>query len=330
MINKNEQKIHIAIVDKPTIKKIATGIKSIESRFSKNRIKPFNCVCENDLVLLKNSGGAIHGYFFVEKAQFFENFILEDIKSKYNEKIAADDTFWNRKQQAKYASLLYCKKAVMTECGVFFHRKGMDGWLEVPKSDKPQIVCITGQIASGKTEYAKCIAQKLDAEYISFGETIQKYALENGLSNQRNDLQTVGQILIETHGGKFVFDLALQDRKLEQSNKCIVFDGIRHRSVYDEIRKKYENVKLIYIDTNTQERYRRYREKYSSNLRYKDFLKICNMPVEQEITNLKATADYIVTNVNVEKKNEAIEIIAYILFALLTGTVYYEKDNYER
>lgn len=112
--------VHIAIVDIQTIKNIVFFIKTIESRFSKNRIKPFGIVEPDDMILLKASGKGIYGYFYVDHVDSLIHFNLEQVRKQYNSKIIAGNSFWESKKSAQYATLLYCKEPIMTYSNVSF------------------------------------------------------------------------------------------------------------------------------------------------------------------------------------------------------------------
>ncbi len=103
---------HIAIMDDVTINKILTGHKTIESRFSKNKITPFNNIKKGDVVFLKKGGGDILAYFVVNDVNFFEGLDkdkVESIKEEYNEYINAPLDFWTSKMDSKYATLIFIK-----------------------------------------------------------------------------------------------------------------------------------------------------------------------------------------------------------------------------
>lgn len=103
---------HLAIMDRETINKILDGKKTIESRFSKNKITPYNRVKKGEIVYLKESGGDILATFEIDKALFFDNLdnkkILE-IKNSYNKSINAPDDYFNYKSNCKYGTLIYIK-----------------------------------------------------------------------------------------------------------------------------------------------------------------------------------------------------------------------------
>lgn len=66
---------HIAIMNKrygDLIAKILSGEKKIESRWSKNKIAPWNRVHPEDAIYFKNSGGLVIARAEVEKVRQFE------------------------------------------------------------------------------------------------------------------------------------------------------------------------------------------------------------------------------------------------------------------
>lgn len=101
---------HLAIFKGEGAEKILTGKKTIESRFSRNRIAPFGVVSSGDLVYIKPSGGQIIGQFRVKKVIFIDNVDIgeiREIKKKYGGQIAVDEGYWKGKVNAKYATLIF-------------------------------------------------------------------------------------------------------------------------------------------------------------------------------------------------------------------------------
>lgn len=280
--------VHIAIVDLPTIRKITDGVKTIESRFSRNRVKPFGKIEAEDMVLLKKSGGDIYGYFFVESVESLTGFDIQEVERKYSSQIQAEKEFWEKKRQAHFATLMRCKNAVMANSGVFFKRIGMDGWLFQPKYDGRQIVCFSGQMCAGKTACAKALAKALNARYVHLGTA---------------DLMEPAMASVGTGSAE----------------SSIVFDGVRHEEVLNAIRSRYSDAKLIYAEANEKERYKRYIHKMGTNISLNDFKAINESSAEREIVQLKDAADYVIHSRAETNPDEAIPITSNIVAALLTG-----------
>jgi hypothetical protein len=102
--------VHLAVFVEPYLSYIANGSKTIETRFSKNRIAPFETIEKGDIVLLKRSGGGIAGVCLVEKVWFYNLTpgSLKEIKNRFGKGICpADSAFWDDRRDAAYCSLIW-------------------------------------------------------------------------------------------------------------------------------------------------------------------------------------------------------------------------------
>lgn len=106
---------HLAIMKKGYIEKILSGEKKIESRFSRNKITPFQNISAGDNVYMQEVGKEVTAMFEVEKVVFFDGLSeskLEELRARYGKDIYADDGFWELKKHSKYATLIYIKNPV--------------------------------------------------------------------------------------------------------------------------------------------------------------------------------------------------------------------------
>lgn len=62
--------IHLGVFTEPYLSLMLNGVKTIESRFSKNKILPYNQISKNDIVIIKKSGGQILGYLYKRSIVF--------------------------------------------------------------------------------------------------------------------------------------------------------------------------------------------------------------------------------------------------------------------
>jgi len=107
--------IHLAIFNEPFLSLIINGEKKMESRFSMNKISPFEKVKKGDVVILKESGGPVTGAFVAGEVLFFNNInriVIDEIESEYGKAICSsyDKNFWKNRSKAKYGSLIEVKK----------------------------------------------------------------------------------------------------------------------------------------------------------------------------------------------------------------------------
>lgn len=94
---------HLAIMKKGYIEKILSGEKSIESRFSMNRITPFHRITTGDKVYLQETGKSVTASFTAGEVLYFSDLDEErisEIKAKYGHQICAEEAFWENKMKA--------------------------------------------------------------------------------------------------------------------------------------------------------------------------------------------------------------------------------------
>lgn len=103
---------HLAIMTRGYIEKILSLEKTIESRFSKNKIAPYGKICVGEQVFMKEVGKEVSAVFEVENVIFFDCLTEEkicEIRNQYGKEICADEEFWDSKKDAKYATLIFIK-----------------------------------------------------------------------------------------------------------------------------------------------------------------------------------------------------------------------------
>lgn len=98
--------IHIAVMIDPFLTYILDGTKTIESRFSKHLIAPYQRIHPGDLVFLK--AGPIVAAF---RASTVECVGLTEterarLREDYSERICADEEFWAARADRNYATLI--------------------------------------------------------------------------------------------------------------------------------------------------------------------------------------------------------------------------------
>lgn len=119
----------------PYLSYLVAGLKTIESRFSINRVDPFDRIKSGDLVLLK--AGAVIGAFVVDgvDCRLLPPGGVTAVRQEHGSEIMADDGFWVLKQDAKFATLL--------TVGELLHfppfevsKRDMRGWVVLRSADR--------------------------------------------------------------------------------------------------------------------------------------------------------------------------------------------------
>jgi predicted transcriptional regulator len=98
--------IHLAVMVEPFLTYILEGKKTIESRFSKPLIAPFERIAVGDLVLLK--AGPLVGSFRASSVECIKltSRVLKELQRDRSEAICADDEFWAAREGKSYATLV--------------------------------------------------------------------------------------------------------------------------------------------------------------------------------------------------------------------------------
>lgn len=116
----------------PYLTYMLEGKKTIESRFSKNKILPYQKISKDDVVIVKKSSGNVVAYFTIKDVLFFDlsQTSINEIKYKYGDSLCVDETFWNSKKDSKYATLIFIDKLVSLK-PFSIHKKGMQTWIKL-------------------------------------------------------------------------------------------------------------------------------------------------------------------------------------------------------
>lgn len=124
--------IHLGIFSEPYLTYMLTGKKTIESRFSKNKILPYKQISKDDVVIVKKSSGNVVAYFTIKDVLFFDlnTTSIDDIKHKYNEQLCVDKSFWTNKQNSNYATLIFIDKLIKLQ-PFSINKKGMQTWIKL-------------------------------------------------------------------------------------------------------------------------------------------------------------------------------------------------------
>lgn len=125
--------IHLAIFIEPYLQYILEGKKTVESRFSKPKIAPYERAKKGDIILLKATGGPIVGVCQISDVSFYEldSGVLLEIQREFTAMLCAEDPeFWKQRESAVYASLIRLK-AVREIRPMKFYKTDRRGWIVI-------------------------------------------------------------------------------------------------------------------------------------------------------------------------------------------------------
>jgi hypothetical protein len=135
--------LHLAIFNEPFLSAVLTGNKTIESRFTTKNIQPFGKVYSGDIILVKESGGKVLGFFIAKNVNYWHRSInntLFSLKHKYDKGICSNlvNDFWETKRNCKYGTLISIDK--FEKINPFSTEKNdRSGWVVIKESKKYSI-----------------------------------------------------------------------------------------------------------------------------------------------------------------------------------------------
>ena len=102
--------VHLAVLLQPYLRYILDGSKTVESRFSKNRIAPYYEVEPGDVILLKKAATkTVSGICIVRNVWFYrlDTDSWDHIRRRFSNALRAENpSFWERRQAAQFATLM--------------------------------------------------------------------------------------------------------------------------------------------------------------------------------------------------------------------------------
>ena len=128
---------HLVILKKHYLDEILTGLKTIESRFTKTKRFEFGQVLPGDKLFLKLSSGPVCAMASVAAVENFENLNrkkLDVIKHQYNHNIRGVDAYWRSKANCRFGFLVWLKDIQQIE-PVWISKKDWRAWVVLTEKE---------------------------------------------------------------------------------------------------------------------------------------------------------------------------------------------------
>ena len=130
---------------------------------------------------------------------------------------------------------------------------------------------------------------------MAFGDYVRTVASEQGLTPDRAVLQDLGADLIRTLGPERFIDAAMASAGVSVDFPRVLFDGVRHMSVLNEVRGRYRTL-FVFVEVSESERSQQWVERARSG--DAQALQLASShEVEREVAQLRDQADVIAASV---------------------------------
>lgn len=127
-----DKNIHLGIFAEPYLSLMMNGKKTIESRFSKKKIVPYNQINKEDIVFVKESSGKVIAYFDIDDILFLDlsKTNIQSIKMEYGNQLCVSNSFWIQKNDSRYATLIFIKNIYKIP-PFNIEKRGMQSWIKL-------------------------------------------------------------------------------------------------------------------------------------------------------------------------------------------------------
>jgi dephospho-CoA kinase len=149
------------------------------------------------------------------------------------------------------------------------------------------IVGIAGPIAAGKSALAKALADNNVGTRASFGAFVRKVANERGVPEERDELQRLGEELLNELGAIEFTQQALDGIVGEN----LVIDGVRHVAVSDALAARADRYVLVFVELDDAQRQARLEAREERSV---DLAALDGHSTEREVGLLLSRADLVV------------------------------------
>jgi predicted NUDIX family phosphoesterase/adenylate kinase family enzyme len=163
-----------------------------------------------------------------------------------------------------------------------------------------RILVVAGRIGSGKSETANYLSQRLQCSLIRTGDLVRELMESPPITEiGREEFQARAYKFISAEGGTKKLAEAIANQIASEPSNRVIVDGIRNLDTFEHLEKMCPGgVGLLFVQTPPDVAFDMYRAREAGTLKfsYRDFLKVYDAPVEEEISSLGRRANAYIYN----------------------------------
>ena len=122
---------HLAVMQEPYLGYILEGRKTVESRFSRHRVAPYQRVRSGDALLFKAVAGPVIAIAQVADVDYYvlDPTVWAQVRGRFTAALAVEDeTFWEERGHARFATLMRLR-AVRSLSPIVVDKRDRRGWV---------------------------------------------------------------------------------------------------------------------------------------------------------------------------------------------------------
>jgi cytidylate kinase len=157
----------------------------------------------------------------------------------------------------------------------------------------PAFIGIAGPIGAGKTTITQALAAATSWPIASFGNEVRRIATDRGIPITRDELQRLGQQLLEDDPAGFIGSVVQQTPRT--ADQGLLIDGIRHERVVTALRTLAapHPFILLFLDANPEERIRHLRSRGDDHS-LEDLARMDAHATERELPQVRAASTFVI------------------------------------
>ncbi len=160
------------------------------------------------------------------------------------------------------------------------------------------ILCVAGEISSGKGTFTKYVRKKYGGDSFSFSHILKKVLDVLQLKKDRKNIQKISTVLRQNFG-EDILAKVIHERVKKSPSKLVVVDGVRRMTDVKYL-KKIKGFCLIYLEADMKKRFERIikrKEKADDDQKgFRAFQKDHLAETELQIKKIKKKAKFILEN----------------------------------
>lgn len=163
----------------------------------------------------------------------------------------------------------------------------------------PHLLCVVGQIGSGKSEVAHALSRYHDYQSLNSGELLADLIGHPAVKpSTRTAFQEAAHMFISAPGGPERLAEAISDHVEALGTDRVLIDGIRQPATLAYLRRirGRQRVPLLYVAAAPDTAYAFYRARELKRASMEEFLTVRDSPVEREIHLMLEEADAVLYN----------------------------------
>jgi len=184
-----------------------------------------------------------------------------------------------------------CRRLISDQPSFHIHRKR--------PLRPPHVLCVVGQIGSGKSEATATLRDEFSYAEINSGRILAELLNIPAIPRTpRLVFQKRAMDFIVRDSSRRNFAAALAQAARTANSDRVLIDGIRHRETLSRLRSALPELPLavLFVHTQPDVAFRLYSDRSTSPIDIDSFLQIREAPVEQEVGTLMESADAVLYN----------------------------------